>query len=323
VIRTLNSGDTIDLTTDGEQLNMIVVESDLIGSVRFDYDGVVNYRIENLTPFSIENTIGGIYQPWTPTLGLHTLTANAFTGTGATGTLLNALTIDFHVVRSIPIDIRVFLEGPYDLNTNTMTGSLLQLDLLPIIQPYGVAPWNYFGTEGQGWTSSEYPPNVIDWVKVSFRTDITKNTEVIASAAILLNDGALVFPNPRVLLESMGSSFYIVIQHRNHMGILSPISVAPANEVLTYNFCRENSYQLGSGQKQLSPGLWAMFAGDGNQLDNVNGYDINGLDHAGWNMQNGLFDVYSLFDYNFDGDVNGMDKILWNVNNGVYSQVEK
>lgn len=325
VLRILNSGDTIDLTTDGEQLNMLAVESDVVGSVRFDYDGVVNYRIENVTPYSIADMIAGDYQPWTPipAIGQHTLTANAFSGTGATGTLLNALTINFHVVRSIPLDIRVCLEGPIDVSTQLMSGSLRQLDLLPTIQPYGQAPWNYYGTEGQGWSNAEYPPNAIDWVKVSFRTDITKNTEVIASAAILLNDGHLVFPNPSILLESMGSSFYIVIQHRNHMGVLSPVAVSSANGMLSYDFCLENSYQLGAGQKELVPGLWVMFAGDGNQVDDPNGYDINGMDNAGWNAQNGVFDIYSFFDYNFDGDVNGMDKILWNINNGVYSQLEK
>ncbi len=321
VLRTLNSGDTIDLTTDGEQLNMLVFVSSVVGSVRFDFDGVINYRIENTSPYTIDDVIGGDYQPWTPTLGLHSLTANAFSGAGATGTLLDGLTIDFHVVRSIPLDLRVCLEGPMDLITQTMNGSLLQLDLLPPVQPYGQAPWNYFGTEG--WASSEYPSTAIDWVMVSFRTDLAKSTEVTATAALLLNDGALMFANPRTLLTSMGSSFYIVIQHRNHMGILSPVLVSPANGQLTYDFCLENSYQLGSGQKELAPGLWVMYAGDGNQVDDLIGYDVNGMDNIGWNVQNGLFDLYSLFDYNFDGDVNGMDKILWSINNGIYSAIEK
>lgn len=323
ILRILNSGDTIDLTTDGDQLNMLALVSDVVGSIRFDYDGVVNYRIENVAPYSFEDMIAGDYQPWTPTLGAHTLTANAFSAVGATGTLLNSITINFHVVRSIPLDIRVCLEGPIDPTTQMMTGSLHQLNLLPSVQPYGLAPWNYFGTEGQGWSSNEYPSNAIDWVKVSFRTDIFKSTEVVATAAVLLSNGKLWFPNPRILLSSMGSSFYIVIQHRNHMGVLSPLAVSMLNDELTYDFCLENSYQLGAGQKEIVPGLWAMYAGDGNQIDDINGYDINGLDHAGWNMQNGQFSIYSLFDYNFDGDVNGMDKILWNVNNGVYSQVEK
>jgi len=66
--------------------------------------------------------------------------------------------------------------------------------------------------------------------------------------------------------------------------------------VLSYNFCLENSYQLGIGQKQLTPGVWAMYARDGNQIDDVNGYDINGLDNADWSLGNGLFGVYNVFD---------------------------
>ncbi len=251
--------------------------------------------------------------------GTYTLKAVVTDNTG----LSTIATHDFDVIRSISLDIRVCLEGPMILSSQTMISFLQQLNLLPAGQPYNVAPWNYMGSEGQGWTSSDYPANAVDWVLVSFRTGLTKSTEVVSTAAVLLNDGSLMFPNPRALLASMGNSFYIVIQHRNHLGIISAAPISSVNDVLTHDFSLEDSYPFGSGQKELAPGLWAMFAGDGNQIDDPNGYDINGWDHADWSYENGGFDIYNIFDFNLDGDVNGIDKILWNINNGTHSSLEK
>lgn len=251
--------------------------------------------------------------------GTYTLKAVATDNHG----LSTVATYDFNVTRSIQLDLRVCLEGAMNVPTQTMNSSLLQLNLLPSVQPYGVPPWNYQGAEGQGWSSSDYPQNTVDWVLVSFRTGLTKSTEVISTSAVVLTDGSLVFPNPRALLESMGSSFYVVIQHRNHMGIMSPFLISPVNGELTYDFCLENSNLLGYGQKELAPGLWVMFSGDGNQKDDLNGYDINGWDRAGWSAENGGWFMYNFFDFNLDGDVNGLDKILWDINNGIYSHLDK
>ncbi len=220
-------------------------------------------------------------------------------------------------------DIRVCLEGVYDLNTNTMSTFLWQADLLPNGQPYAFSPWNYAGTEGQGWGKSNYPSTTVDWVLVSFRTGISKGSEVHQTAALLLEDGHLYFPNQRILDSNLGSAFYIFIQHRNHMGILSSQAISPVNGTITIDFCVMNSMTTnGLGQKELSPGQWVMYAGDGDQTSDI-GFDVNGQDYASWSIQNGLFDLYSSFDFNLDSDINAQDRILWSKNNGVYSQIER
>lgn len=217
-------------------------------------------------------------------------------------------------------DICLWMEGAYDFGVNQMTTLLTQRNLVPLSQPYNTAPWNYGGTE----TYNTLPPPSVDWVKVSFRTDPSKSSEVLATAAMLLEDGCLDFPDEDFFPESLGSQFYVVVEHRNHIGVMSPTAVGVSQGMLTYDFRSGDSYAMGGqGQKQLASGVWAMFAGDGDQLLDINGYDINGVDNSSWLPQNGQFNVYGFGDYNLDGDVSGMDKILWSVNNGVYSTVDR
>lgn len=70
-----------------------------VGSVRFEYDGDKDYRIENAAPYCIAGDgPGGDYLPWTPAVGTHSLRAVPYTGADAAGTAGEGLTIAFSVV---------------------------------------------------------------------------------------------------------------------------------------------------------------------------------------------------------------------------------
>ena len=234
--------------------------------------------------------------------------------------------------------ISALLEGTFDTTTLEMTTVLsAERGLLPgqtpannLItptpagQPYSVSPWNYTGTEGIDWTDADYTGDETDWVLVSFRTDIEKDTEVGMTAGVLMKDGNIMFPNRCALPTDTFGPFYIVIQHHNHMGVMTPQPVEVINGILTYDFRLSDSYHDATsfGQKQLSTGEWTMFAGDADQTD-FPSFDIKGTDKTVWFQNNGTFDHYLSSDFNLDGDVNGRDKSFWDKNNGVSSRVPK
>ncbi len=230
-----------------------------------------------------------------------------------------------YVPEYIQPQVCLWLEGAYDPVLGTMPVTLLQKNLLPDGQPYDQPPWDYPGTEGQGWSSNDYPPNAVDWVKVGFQTDTTVESTVAVTSALVQSHGCLFFPNTAALVAESDSSLYITVEHRNHLGIRSPMSVPVVGLTLSYDFRIADSYHalIGSGQKELSPGVWGMFAGDGNQLIDPDGYDINLGDRVYWAPNNGLFDIYIPADYNLDGDINAADKVLWDANNGVFSTLRK
>ena len=51
-----------------------------VGSVRFALDGNANFQTESVAPYALAGDTAGDYNPWTPALGAHTLTATPFTG---------------------------------------------------------------------------------------------------------------------------------------------------------------------------------------------------------------------------------------------------
>lgn len=121
-------------------------------------------------------------------------------------------------------------------------------------------------------------------------------------------------------------SVYVVVEHRNHMGVMTPAPVSLTGGVLAHDFRITNSYDggngTGSGQKEITSSVWAMYAGDADQFD-APSYDIKGNDKALWALQNGNFSMYTQTDFNMDGDVNGADKGMWENNNGTFSAVPR
>lgn len=236
----------------------------------------------------------------------------------------------------VDINLHVYLEGGYDADKEAMSTDLHFRGLLPgqtlngvgtptrAGQPYATAPWNYDGKEGDNWTDANYTGNETDWILVSFRTDKAKSTEIAAAAALVNKDGSVTFVGDCVLESDIADEVYVVIEHRAHMGIMTDKIIDITDGNLTYDFRMQDSYTNGPasvGQKEVAPGVWAMYAGDVDQTDAIS-YDINGSDNI-WYLYNGNFNIYLVADCNLDGDINGADKHMWMANNGYSSRVPK
>lgn len=73
-----------------------------VGSVRFGYDGIANFRLQDSAPYALASDNDGDYAAWTPTVGSHTVTATPYTGTAATGIAGTALSLTFVVTDGTP-----------------------------------------------------------------------------------------------------------------------------------------------------------------------------------------------------------------------------
>lgn len=231
----------------------------------------------------------------------------------------------------VTFDFKVILEGPYSSSTGLMNTILNQRGLLPGQtpvgtfatpttggQPYNVAPFNYTGSE----TMTVYPATVVDWVLVSLRSDSTKASQVLRVAGLLHSDGHISFVNPCFSLPS--GTFYVLVEHRNHMGVMSATKVAVSSGKITYDFTASQSYQLTNppsfGQKAIGS-KFVMYAADGMKTTVNDNYDINFKDSQLWKTLSGNFDIYLLSDFNLDADSNFMDNSLWKTNSGRFSGV--
>jgi uncharacterized repeat protein (TIGR01451 family) len=248
----------------------------------------------------------------------------------------------------VVVETGVFLEGPYSYDAQRMSTMLNQLGYLPgqrpttffgtpmsMGQPYNEAPWYYDGAEGNGYLqngpvtglNANYPETVTDWVLVSLRTDVTPESTVCTKAALLHRDGSIEFVEGFDCCEmDITLDYYIVIEHRNHLLVMSHLKVPVINGAIKYDFRYHNSYRtlMGVGQKQVAPGIYAMFAGNGDQqTSSADDIDINANDLQRWITDDGLNSSYYQRDLDLNGDVNVQDKGLFLENNGLFSDVPR
>jgi hypothetical protein len=202
-------------------------------------------------------------------------------------------------------------------------------------QPYSAAPWNYFGNEGDNYDSggdenfadAGYPPTVVDWVLVSLRSDPQDGSEALCQRAGLLhNDGSIEFlPDAECCDLDINQDYYIVVEHRNHLIVMSHEAVPILNGgSLTYDFRFQDSYlfdEIGSGgfhsQKQVDPGkvLFSMYAGNGEQSAGFSDdTDINAADQILWYNDDATTRTYNFTDYNMSSDRDSKDFEVWQTN---------
>ena len=232
------------------------------------------------------------------------------------------------------LDITAILEGAYNTSNQSMRTTLNQRGLLPgqtpigssatptpAGQPYNKIPWNY--TKGEN--VNTYSPDAVDWVLVSLRTTAAAQDTIWRGAGIIKSNGKIEFPDFNLLPTlANNSSYYICVEHRNHLGVLSHVPISVINNILTYNFTTQNSFTQTAitsyGQKQIGT-VFAMYSSDGVKNPANQNYDININELNLWKLDNGLFDTYLSSDFNLDAEVNYLDRAVFKLNNGIFSMI--
>jgi len=197
-----------------------------------------------------------------------------------------------------------------------MTTNLTYLTILPLSQPYNTPPWNYSGTES---VVSIPDPDIVDWVLVELRdaVDAPSATEVTAihqQAAFLKNDGSVVGLDGLASMrffESINQQLFVVIWHRNHLGIMSENALMPSPEgYYIYDFTTAASQAYNDGQNFLGNNTYGMIGGDASSDGVISDLDAVQI----WIPQTGTAG-YLNADINLNGQVNNPDKNDWWYNN--------
>ncbi len=187
---------------------------------------------------------------------LNTVGANI---TGNTGEL-------FGMNRFVLLDSKVFLQGAYNTGTGFMNDALRTTaayvpgnaptgNLLPSSDPYRNAPYNASFTHTNNTTTetatatafNDMPvatDNIVDWVFVELRSNITPgNTITQTRAALLQRDGDIVDidgVSPIYFKNVDPANYTIAVRHRNHIGMASNPAVFNQSLALTANATKLN-----------------------------------------------------------------------------------
>jgi hypothetical protein len=211
------------------------------------------------------------------------------------------------------VSVKAYLEGAF--NGTSMSSSINSV--LPLVQPYNTAPWNYSGTE----SVTTMPANVADWVLVELRdattaANATLATRIARQAALLLTNGSIVAidgTSPLFFSTTFSNNLFVVVWHRNHLAVLSANPVPLTGENYTYDFSTSSAKAYGANaQKELTDGYFGMWCGDMNGDGTINAADLV----PAWKSNSGKTGYYPA-DLNFNRQVNNPDKdTSWQPNSG-------
>lgn len=187
-------------------------------------------------------------------------------------------------------------------------------------QPNKGSPWNYNGSE----SVSNYQANVLDWILASLRAGLPSvDSTVFRTAALLRSNGQVPLAGSPPTLASM-QSYYVVIEHPNHLGVMSHVPILVQDGTLPYDFTAQDSYTninpISIGQKQIGT-VFAMHCCDGNKKLPDEDSLINASDYLLWLNINGAFGLYSGADFGMDAQISAFVKLVWTSNNGKFSLI--
>jgi hypothetical protein len=201
------------------------------------------------------------------------------------------------------LDLTIFLEGPFD-GVKFMHTGLYNAGLIPLTEPYKGSV-----------TADNIPPETVDWVLIELRDAVdaasalpSTTLETWPRAFFLNRSGNITGLNggvPNIGEVSFNHNLFVVIYHRNHIGVISANPLDISESTLSYDFALGETQAYGSdiGYKELPNGVGVMVAGDANADGTVSmtDKDILWTPHAG---KTG----YMKGDFNMDGQVDNTDK---------------
>ncbi|RLD56922.1 MAG: hypothetical protein DRJ05_10540 [Bacteroidetes bacterium] len=215
------------------------------------------------------------------------------------------------LIRSgIIIDPAIQLQGPY--NGVDMDTELAVQSLIPLEQPFNVAPWNYAGDE----TVTSIPSDIVDWILVELRQTTggpetaTSDSIVMQRALLLRNDGRAVDPwhqTPELKYDiDLNDNIYMVIWHRNHLGVMTAVPISDGDSPAFYDFSESAAQAYGGTDAliDMGNGVFGLMGGDADYNQEITQQDRDGF----WDPNVGLPCGYEAYDFTLDGQVDNKDK---------------
>ena len=203
------------------------------------------------------------------------------------------------------VQVKLWLEGFYDPATQLMRTTLADDGLLPLQQPFGVAPFNYNGTE----SAATLPDGSVDWVLLELR-QADDLSQVVARKAVLLQKNGFVAGadgTPGVVFEGVTEgSYHLAVFHRNHLAVISSEPILINAPGFVYDFTNSEMTAAGRSQLKKIGTTWCLFAGDADANHLIDNRDFNL-----WEQTDGQTSGYHTTDMNADGQVDAADRNLW------------
>jgi hypothetical protein len=236
---------------------------------------------------------------------------------------------DYQEIPPMALNLRVILSGAYVKGTDSMKSVLKQNSQLPAVPNtdysdvdtkfiYNIKPEDTVSTAF--WNGNM---NIVDWISIEI---LDSRKAIIDTVVCLLrNDGRVLSITGDTLIplnyRVTAGQYFIIIRHRNHIAIMSSISVPIYEYSDLYDFTTGLDKYFGTNAKKLKNGLYGMYAGDANFDGKINAADFDLYETDGNNGASG----YRITDFNIDGYVTTSDFDLFapNKRNLIITKIPK
>ncbi|NNL60109.1 MAG: hypothetical protein HKO72_02095, partial [Flavobacteriaceae bacterium] len=230
----------------------------------------------------------------------------------------------------VQIVAKMYLQGPYNLQTGLMNDNLRSMDIIPTTSPYSdnatVVPevFNSGGISGNGQEADD----IVDWVWIELRQEGANNVAYKGQSALLQRDGDVVDLDgvSAVTIAAAPDNYYVVVNHRIHLGAMSGNPIPLSGVATTVDFTNSSFTTYGTNaQLTESTGKKVLWVGDvmSNGLarylgpnNDTNMIKDHVLDQPGNTSGSNYypFNGYDSADLNMDGQVrymgSGNDSVL-------------
>ncbi len=196
--------------------------------------------------------------------------AGVYTATATFDDCAVSASIDFNLTvnsATVQVSPQVYLQGAMLGSTDgLMRDDLRTLDYLPTTSPYADA----ITVAATIFDDNTDPADdIVDWIWVELR-DAAENTIIIAGqSALLQRDGDVVNASENILeFATPNDDYFVVIKHRNHLGIMSKDPISLSSTTTIVNFTSDAGEETFGTEAQTSFGMpigtLGMWTGDAN-----------------------------------------------------------
>ena len=220
-------------------------------------------------------------------------------------------------INRIRVKLRGLLEGTYRAEIALMLDSLRTKGLIPIVTPYQAPqflPVNNPVLEviDPAVLQVSGPQAITDWVWIELRDSLDNKKVLSTRSALIRRDGEIVDldgVSPLSFRNLPNGGYYIVLRHRNHLGIMTAgTRHLTGNDTTSIDFTKPTTLTYGSKAQKTVGNITVMWAGNANGDGTIkyNGSSNDKtfiLSKVGLTTPNKVLVIYDGADTNLDGSV--------------------
>lgn len=234
------------------------------------------------------------------------------------------------VTNGVVVNMKAFLEGPFDGDAGLMHDSLRVAGLIPANEPFVAMGFPQVGAVGGSLTPAALSVTgnsaIVDWVRVELRSASDPTVIVGTQSGIITRSGQVLSTSGAPLRFNLASNqnYHVALRHRNHLAAMTatPVLLNGSSALIDFSLASTAVYGTDAckvvGSSQV---LWAgdavrdgliLYTGAGNDRDRI-------LETIGGSVPTNTAVAYSTADVNLDGKVmytgsrNDRDLILSNI----------